>query len=59
MKKTNTIERRNPYSSPEVEILSLGAEKVFAASGTGGIWDDADNSSADFSIGSVYYDEFE
>lgn len=58
MKITNSIERRS-YSSPQVEVLSLGAEKVFAASETGGIWDDAGSSSNDFIIGSVYYDEFE
>ncbi len=56
MKITNS-KGRNQYFSPEVKILSLGAEKVFAASD--GLWDDAYNSSGDFTIGSVYYDEFE
>ncbi len=56
MKITNSIERRS-YSSPQVEVLSLGAEKVFAASE--GKWNDAGNSSGDFIIENSYYDEFE
>ena len=59
MKITN-LEERSSYTSPEVRVLSLGSEKVFATSGeTGGIWDDAVNSSADFTIGNEYYGEFE
>ncbi len=58
MKFTN-LEERSSYTSPEVKVLSLGVEKVFASSETGGIWDDAGKSSGDFIIGNDYYDEFE
>lgn len=57
MKEKKFCERRSSYSSPEVKVLSLGAEKVFAASD--GIWNDAGNSSGDFIIENSYYDEFE
>jgi hypothetical protein len=56
MKITN-LKERSSYTSPEVRVLSLGSEKVFADSGSK--WDDADNSSNDFSIYSEYYNEFE
>lgn len=56
MKITN-LKERSSYTSPEVRVLSLGSEKVFADSGNK--WNDAANSSADFSIGYDCYDEFE
>ncbi len=33
MKETKFSAEKSPYLSPEVEVLSLDAEKVFAASG--------------------------
>lgn len=55
MKITNLSVERSSYSSPEVNILGLSQEVCIASSP----WGDAANSSDDFDIDSIYYNEFE
>ncbi len=44
------------YISPEIDVLPLGIESGFASSSQ---WEDGDESSPDFTINSVYDNEFE
>ena len=55
MKITNSSVERSPYTSPEINVLGLSPENVCTASP----WSDAPNSSDDFDIDSIYYNEFE
>ena len=47
------------YASPDVRVMNLELENGFASSVPQGKWKDAGYSSADFTIGSDYYGEFE